>query len=273
MKWGKQDWFWLTGILIIINISVFAFRLSDNQTFMEIFSFMVNGISIALAFVAMYTSFKQNSDNQTLTTQMSETLARMDEKINSMGQKVSEFSSVEEVKKMLDARLNIAAESIEETLSDEDGNISKSEVIDILNNELSNFSESLDKIIKNNLPQDKVVEPLKSGNTSDFNIRRPRGLMLETIKTEYGFIEFTLKEIQKKISDKHNEVIPLTLLRLLLIDQVNSKYLVQIEAPRDTEGKLVGVRKFKVNEKIREKIDVVKNKSEENLKIHTEKST
>ncbi|WP_336866375.1 hypothetical protein [Peribacillus frigoritolerans] len=250
-KWTERDWFWLVGILIIINISVFAFRLSDNQTFMDIFSFMVNGISIALAFVAMYTSFKQNSDNQTLTTQMSETLARMDEKINSMGQKVSEFSSVEEVKKMLEARLNIAAESIEETLNEEEGNISKSEVIDIMNKEMSNFSQALDKIIQNNLPKNKGVEPLKNEYNSAYSFRRHKNIILETINTEFGVNEFTMKELQMKIRDKYNENISFYLLRLLLLDLESSDILVPIAPTRDKDRGLLSHKKYKAKEQIK----------------------
>lgn len=89
MIWRNQDWFWFTGILITVIICISAFRLSDNQTVVDIFAFIASGVSIALAVTAMYTSFRQNSDNADISQRMSETLARMDEKINMLDNKVS----------------------------------------------------------------------------------------------------------------------------------------------------------------------------------------
>ena len=250
MEWRNRDWFWVTGIMIALIIFILAFRLSDNLTFMSVFSFLASGVSIALAFVAMYTSFKQNSDNQNLTTQMSETLARMDEKINSMGQKVSEFSSVEEVKKILEARLNIATESFEETLSEENGNITKSEVMEIWNNEMANFTKLFDAIAKQN---DLNYEG-RNGYNPNFSIRIPRNLVIQTIKSDYNNTEFTLREIQEKVNISHKTEIPISLMRLILLDLYSSGFLIQLDSVRAEDGKLITPIRYKTKEKNKQKV-------------------
>lgn len=249
MEWRNRDWFWVTGIMIAVIIFILAFRLSDNLTFMSVFSFLASGVSIALAFVAMYTSFKQNSDNQTLTTQMSETLARMDEKMNSMGQRVSEFGSVEEVKKILEARLNIATESFEETLSEEDGNITKSEVMEIWNNEMTSFTKLFDTIAKQN---DLNYEG-KNGYNPNFSIRIPRNLVMQTIKSEYVNTEFTMREIHERVNNLHKTEIPLTLIRLILLDLYSSGFLIQLEPVRGEDGVLITPIRFKTKDKNKQK--------------------
>lgn len=231
MEWRNRDWFWLTGIMIAIIIFILAFRLSDNSTFMNVFAFLASGVSIALAFVAMYTSFKQNSDNQTLTTQMSETLARMDEKMNSMGQRVSEFGSVEEIKKIIEARLNIATESFEETLSEEDENITKAEVMEMWNNEMANFTKVFDAMARqNNLKQEGNYD------VNNFDIRIPRTLVLHTIDSEFAKTEFTMREIHEMVNIVHKTEFSLALIRMVLLDLTHRGELIQLGAVRAENG-------------------------------------
>jgi hypothetical protein len=89
LSWRTQDWFWTLGILISIIVVILTFRLSDNQEVTDLFSFISSSVSIALALIAIFISFKQNSDNQRLTNEMSTMLVRIDEKIKTLDDKVS----------------------------------------------------------------------------------------------------------------------------------------------------------------------------------------
>lgn len=231
MKWRNQDWYWLTGILIIIIIFILAFRLSDNVTFMNVFSFMASGVSIALAFVAMYTSFKQNSDNQTLTTQMNETLARMDEKINNMDNKVSEFN-IGEFRKILDEKIISTSKTIEDTLQDDDGNVSKYDVLEILNEELSKFRQSFDNVVDNintGKYYGRVVLP-------QINSKE----ILSVIMKDFIDTDFSLMELTRTLSN-NNIDISLSSLRKFLDDLVNINFLEK-QRIKDEERKRYSYR-------------------------------
>lgn len=199
MKWRNQDWFWLTAILISFIIFISAFRLSDNVTFMNVFSFMASGVSIALAFVAMYTSFKQNSENQMLTTQMNETLARMDEKINSMGEKVSRFD-VEEIKGVISATISKSSEVIEESIKSEGQELKKEDVIEIINQELSKTSDYITNIFKQQNRSDKNDIIKYANGFSYINLKNfpDKNQILSMIKKHFKEVDFSLTDIEKQ---------------------------------------------------------------------------
>lgn len=90
-SWTNRDWKWFTSILVGIILLSFSILLSDANQLIQIFSFLSSGVSIALAFVAIYVSSNQNRESQSLFLSMNETLARLDEKIQSVNDKVDKI--------------------------------------------------------------------------------------------------------------------------------------------------------------------------------------
>lgn len=151
-NWTNRDWLWTTGILIGIIITSFAFFLSENNRVVEIFSFLASGVSIALAFVAIYVSSNQNKESQSLSQNMSETLARMDEKVRSINEKVDKF----DFKPLLQDTERKITEIISATGNDSEDVIG--EVKGMVSKEFEKLNQEIDTKLS-----------LKSKNTVDYN--------------------------------------------------------------------------------------------------------
>jgi len=92
-KFTNRDFHWLTGILIGIVILVCSIRLSDNSNVVNIFSFMGSGISIALAFVAIGMSIKQELSSNLVNSDTRKTLISLNEKIIGLGVQVGNLDT------------------------------------------------------------------------------------------------------------------------------------------------------------------------------------
>lgn len=89
LKITNRDFYWIIGILIGIVILVCSIRLSHNANIINIFSFMANGISIALAFLAIGMSIRQELSSNLLNSETRGILISINERIIALDSKVS----------------------------------------------------------------------------------------------------------------------------------------------------------------------------------------
>ncbi|PFF28427.1 hypothetical protein [Bacillus thuringiensis] len=90
-KWRSRDWLWLVGILISLIVLILTVRLGDNLEVINLFSFISSSVSIALALVAIFIALKQESENNRVTSQMTNTLTKIELKVNSMDGKIDDL--------------------------------------------------------------------------------------------------------------------------------------------------------------------------------------
>ncbi|KQB91892.1 MULTISPECIES: hypothetical protein [Geobacillus] len=242
-KWTNRDWMWLVSILIAIIILVLTYRLSDNQEVTNLFSFISSSVSIALALVAIVITLKQDSDNQRLTRQMHETLARIDEKLNSVGEKVSSI----DIGNIQNAILNIFEEKLENTVTKisnlfedkKDGNV-KEEAIEIVKNEFMNAISKLNSEIEKQIIDKNHKENINRYIRNE-NARVYSGT--ETLEKIIYQILLTDKEKVFTINDIRN---------LILLDTGNFTTLARIRLALNRlilEGLVTEVEKDKGDKK------------------------
>ncbi|CAM5246373.1 putative protein OS=Lysinibacillus sphaericus OX=1421 GN=LS41612_10730 PE=4 SV=1 [Lysinibacillus sphaericus] len=90
-EWRNQDWLWLVLILVAIIFFVTTFRLADNIQVVDLFSFISSSVSIALALVAIFYAWKQDSDSQVVTRHTSNLLTQITSKIENMDSKIDKL--------------------------------------------------------------------------------------------------------------------------------------------------------------------------------------
>lgn len=73
-NWRRQDYFWLIGILVSIIVLICAIRLGDNADIVNIISFIASGMSIALAFIAIWWGQVNNSEGNKIYDKINEKL-------------------------------------------------------------------------------------------------------------------------------------------------------------------------------------------------------
>jgi hypothetical protein len=141
-KWGNRDWYWLVGILISIIILI----VSSKSAGLEVnFSIISSAASMALALVAIFFSFKQDTENQRTNSRLHETITRMDEKINNVGEKVNKFDS-NRIIAMLENSRNAALSEIENDISNS-SQLSGDEVKALLKNKIDKTYEDVNSVI------------------------------------------------------------------------------------------------------------------------------
>jgi hypothetical protein len=141
-KWGNRDWYWLVSILISIIILI----VSSKGSGLEVnFSIISSAASMALALVAIFFSFKQDTENQRTTSRLHETITRMDEKLNNVGEKVNQFDS-NRIIAMLESSRTTALSEIDSDISN-NSQLSGDEVKELLKNKIDKTYEDLNKVI------------------------------------------------------------------------------------------------------------------------------
>lgn len=144
MKWSNKDWFWLTLILIAIIICILTFRLSDNQSVNEMFSFVSSAVSIALAIVAIGMATKQEVENKRVQDEVNKILIKIEMKVNSMNDTVQKIAP-EHVRGLAEEK---SEQAMEQTLYKEE--FSKDEVEKLINEALTDYGETIINEMMNN---------------------------------------------------------------------------------------------------------------------------
>jgi len=112
-----RDLYWIIAILVGIIILICSIRLSNNINLINIFSFMASGISIALAFVAIGMSIKQESTSSIINSETRNMLSSMNEKIIGLDFKISNID-LESIQDLTSAGFNKLAEKFNKILNE-----------------------------------------------------------------------------------------------------------------------------------------------------------
>lgn len=200
MKWSNKDWFWLTLILIAIIICILTFRLSDNQSVNEMFSFVSSAVSIALAIVAIGMATKQEVENKRVQDEVNKILIKIEMKVNSMNDTVQKIAP-EHVRGLAEEK---SEQAMEQTLYKEE--FSKDEVEKLINEALMDYGETIINemmnnntiYLNNNLHNDSLNHLITS-----FVRRNPNATVREltnefNISTQYA--KKILNEVKQNVS-------------------------------------------------------------------------
>ncbi len=145
-NWTNRDWLWLLGVLIGIIILLIASIFAKSKDIELNFSIVSSAVSIALALVAIFIALSQSRENQELSTSLKVTMSIMNEKLNSVDEKVNKIDpdvlvkvyrqkiddALTEVGKSIKSSSKISPEEIEEKYRRE-FNLAELELEDILN--------------------------------------------------------------------------------------------------------------------------------------------
>jgi hypothetical protein len=114
-NWTNKDWKWLVGCLIsiiVLTISAWMYKLPDAMNY---FSFMASIVSIILALVAIYIALSQNNNSEILNARTADILARVEEKIMNVNEKVNKIDP-KEIALITETRVNGALNQFSEKL-------------------------------------------------------------------------------------------------------------------------------------------------------------
>lgn len=215
-KWRERDWYWLLGILIAIIILLIASIYGKSKGWETNFSIISSAVSIALALVAIFIALKQDGNNQITNRNINVALARMEEKLNNVGNKVSEFS-VEEIRKMIIANFNKTSQLIEDTLEEsleEEESLSKDDVIDLIKTQFQEFGNSLNDVIKpNNVKKEKIVfygpgadEKLSEHIMEIFKKNKNRTMSARSIRTKLN-THYSIYDTENRLNHILNQLV------------------------------------------------------------------
>ncbi|MCM3712016.1 hypothetical protein [Sporosarcina luteola] len=127
-NWTNRDWLWLLGALISIIILLIASIFAKDKNIELNFSIVSSAVSIALALVAIFIALSQSRDNKELSTSLKVTMSIMNEKLNSVDEKVNKIDPdvlvkvyrqkiddvITEVGKSINSSSEISPEELEE---------------------------------------------------------------------------------------------------------------------------------------------------------------
>lgn len=165
-NWTDKDWKWLMGILIGIIILILSLWFADNQGIEANFSIMSSAVSIALGLIAIYIALKQDSDSQRLNQQMYLTLKEMENKIDSVDQKVNQLDTFS-VAKTLENNMEPFVEELTQYLQQNDKSISKEEIEKILDEKLPNIANNVSAQLNNEM---QITNKKSSRNVAEKNL-------------------------------------------------------------------------------------------------------
>lgn len=90
-NWTNRDWFWLLGVLIGIIVLLVATIFARSKNIEVNFGIISSAVSIALALLAIFIAWKQDSDNQIVTRETSNLLTKITSKIDNMDSKLDKL--------------------------------------------------------------------------------------------------------------------------------------------------------------------------------------
>ena len=144
-NWTNRDWYWLLGVLIGIIILLVASIFSKSVGVEVNFSIISSAVSIALALVAIFFAWKQDSDNQVVTRETSNLLTKITTKIESMDNKIDKLDPQAVTAPAESQLINEIEKKLKEKASENNPDLIKeinqivSEKFDEINDNLSSY--------------------------------------------------------------------------------------------------------------------------------------
>lgn len=154
MEWRNRDWKWVTGILIGIIILLVASIFAKNTGIEVNFSIISSAVSIALALVAIFFAFKQDSDNRRGNDNLEATLQGISREVGSVKNHVFQITKtdIQEIKE----------KTYETTkLDDQKSTYTKEEVDSLIKDTISAFSDEIEEKVDNDLYLDSSQHPTR----------------------------------------------------------------------------------------------------------------
>ncbi len=163
-NWTNRDWYWLLGVLIGIIILLIASIFAKNLKVEMNFSIISSAVSIALALVAIFIALNQSRDNEELSSTLKTTMAIMNEKLNSVDEKVNKIDP-DVLSRVLQQKIDDVIIDIKEGVNS-DSEISPEEVEERYNQELNQLKYELDSVI-DTINNPKSTSPLHKYTAGD----------------------------------------------------------------------------------------------------------
>lgn len=206
MEWRKQDWVWLLVFLVYAQ----AFMYIYQELIMTVISYVSTFVSISLAGVAMFISLKQINQNDSLVGEMHRTLGSMNERLNQVDTKVSNFDpSV--IKKDIELDANKIKQELIHELKNSFDETSTNDLEEVLDKVYSEIDKKIDEL--NVRIQSSVEERLNYDKKEILNLK-PASMLIRELIFERGNEAFTAKEIREKVPKVHYGVVMNTLRKM-----------------------------------------------------------
>lgn len=154
-KWRSRDWLWLVGILISLIVLILTVRLGDNLEVINLFSFISSSVSIALALVAIFIALKQESENNRVTSQMTNTLTKIELKVNSMDGKIDDLDP-NVVTKPFQQKLIKEIEEIVNNQQEEENDKKIKEIVTAVNKNFNEINKDLQFYYDHDKPKNLI---------------------------------------------------------------------------------------------------------------------
>ncbi|GEM_PF-1951590 len=175
-EWGTRDWKWLVGVLIgiiLLILSGWIIKIPDVTTYLSILG---TGVSIALAFIAIYISLSQNNNSQILNVNTIDLLARIDEKVgNDKAVKVKEKvtnTNPKEIAALVQTNVNAALDNFSQALF---SNLKKSGIN-------QGFIERFKKVVAAQVVINSLAGSVNTTNPKNLTVEDQVNNVLETIR-------------------------------------------------------------------------------------------
>ena len=175
-EWRTRDWKWLVGVLIgiiLLILSGWIIKIPDVTTYLSILG---TGVSIALAFIAIYIALSQNNNSQILNANTLDLLVRMNEKVgtNNAGDVRGKVTSTnpQEIAALVQTNVNAALDNFSQALFT---NLKKSGIN-------QGFIERFKKVVAAQVVINSLVGSVNVTNPKDLSVDDQVTNVLETIK-------------------------------------------------------------------------------------------
>jgi len=138
--WRNRDWIWLVGILVVLIILLIA-GCYNSDTIELNFSIISSAVSIALALVAIFIALKQDSDNQRVTSTITNALIKIESKVDSMDGKIDNLDP-NVITKPAQEKLISEIQEIFHSQPEDEGN-SNQKIVEVVNEKFNEINNNL----------------------------------------------------------------------------------------------------------------------------------
>ncbi|HDR7645387.1 hypothetical protein [Bacillus mycoides] len=148
--WRNRDWIWLVGILVVLIILLIA-GCYNNDAIELNFSIISSAVSIALALVAIFIALKQDSDNQRVTSTITNALIKIESKVDSMDGKIDNLDP-NVITKPTQEKLISEIQEIFHSQPEDEGK-SNQKIAEIVNEKFNEINNNLQLYYDNDKPK------------------------------------------------------------------------------------------------------------------------
>lgn len=195
--WSSRDWKWVMFFMITVIVILVTLWLGDFPNIGGYLTVFSTAVTVALAFVAIYIALKQERDSQRINSETQQILARMDERLNSVNDKVSSID-VNNITKIVNENLQEYTQSLTDKINKDSGEYNKDEVIKLIEEEMSQKIDNIHNDLKSSIDVSNYIARAYPQS----QIQRSSSI-LNSPSLASNFSEF-ISNRRKNNQDKHN---------------------------------------------------------------------